>query len=73
MEIAQIIDSALEEYYAELGLPVPNWKRKKNPDWWREGLQSAIWEHHTIADAVARKDIELARTLLRRHLENALI
>ena len=40
MEIAQIIDSALEEYYAELGLPVPNWKRKKNPDWWKEYLIS---------------------------------
>ncbi len=40
MEIAQIIDSALEEHYAELGLPVPNWKRTKNPDWWREYLSS---------------------------------
>ena len=40
MEIAQIIDSALEEHYSELGLPVPNWKRTKNPDWWREYLSS---------------------------------
>ena len=24
MEIAQIIDNALEEHYSELGLPVPN-------------------------------------------------
>ena len=40
MEIAQIIDKALEEHYSELGLPVPNWKRNKNPDWWVEYLIS---------------------------------
>ena len=40
MEIAQIIDKALEEQYSELGLPVPNWKRNKNPDWWVEYLIS---------------------------------
>ena len=40
MEIAQIIDSALEEHYSELGLSVPNWKRNKNPDWWVEYLIS---------------------------------
>jgi len=39
MEIAQIIDEALEEHYSELGLPVPNWKQKKNPDWWVQYLQ----------------------------------
>ena len=38
MEIAQIIDEALEEHYAELGLPVPVWKREKNPQWWVEYL-----------------------------------
>ena len=38
MEIAQIIDEALEEHYAELGLPVPVWKREKNPQWWIEYL-----------------------------------
>jgi len=45
----------------------------KSSPHWREGLQSAVWEHRAIADAIARKDIELARSLLRRHLENALI
>ena len=39
MEIAQIIDEALEEHYSELGLPVPNWKQKKDPDWWLEYLK----------------------------------
>ena len=29
MEIAQIIDDALFEYYSEQGLEVPNWKDKK--------------------------------------------
>ena len=38
MEIAQIIDETLEEHYAELGLPVPVWKREKNPQWWVEYL-----------------------------------
>ena len=40
MEIAQIIDEALEEYYSQLGLPVPNWKQNKNPQWWIEYLIS---------------------------------
>jgi hypothetical protein len=39
MEIAQTIDDALEEHYSELGLPVPNWKRKKDPEWWIEYLK----------------------------------
>ena len=39
MEIAQIIDKALEEHYSSLGLPVPNWKRQNNPDWWIEYLR----------------------------------
>ena len=37
MEIAQIIDKALWEHYFELGLPVPNWK-KKDPQWWIDYL-----------------------------------
>ena len=40
MEIAQIIDDALDEYYSELGLPVPNWKRQKDPQWWTDYLKS---------------------------------
>ena len=37
MEIAQIIDESLYEYYSEKGKPVPNWK-KKDPEWWTEYL-----------------------------------
>ena len=40
MEIAQTIDEALEEYYSEIGRPVPQWKRQKDPDWWRDYLIS---------------------------------
>jgi len=34
MEIAQIIDDALFEYYSEKGLEVPQWKMQKDPQWW---------------------------------------
>lgn len=40
MEIAQIIDNALFEYYSERGLDVPNWKMQRDPDWWIEYLRS---------------------------------
>lgn len=40
LEIAQIIDEAISEYYSLQGKPVPNWKYKKNPDWWVEYLES---------------------------------
>ena len=39
MEIVLIIDKALEKYYLELGLPVPEWKRKKDPQWWIDYLK----------------------------------
>ena len=39
MEIAQIIDEAISEYYSLQGLPVPNWKTKKDPVWWTEYLK----------------------------------
>ena len=40
MEIAQIIDEAINEYYSLHGLLVPDWKQKRDPDWWREYLES---------------------------------
>jgi len=39
MEIAQIIDDALYEWYSERGRDVPKWKQK-DPDWWIEYLDS---------------------------------
>jgi len=40
MEIAQTIDEAISEYYSLQGLPVPDWKQKRDPDWWIEYLKS---------------------------------
>jgi hypothetical protein len=40
LEIAQIINEAINEYYSLRGLPVPDWKVKKNPDWWIEYLKN---------------------------------
>ena len=40
MEISQIIDRALKEYYSEKGEDVPNWKLKKDPEWWIDYLRS---------------------------------
>lgn len=34
LEIAQIINDALYEWYSERGLEVPDWKMKRDPDWW---------------------------------------
>jgi len=40
LEIAQTINDALFEYYSERGLEVPDWKMKKDPDWWIDYLIS---------------------------------
>ena len=40
MEIAQTIDEAINEYYSLHGLPVPDWKQKRDPDWWHDYLES---------------------------------
>ena len=41
MEIAQIIDDALYQYYAvERGEKVPNWRYIKDAEWWIEYLKS---------------------------------
>jgi hypothetical protein len=41
MEIAQIIDDALYEYYVvERDEEVPNWRYIKDQDWWLEYLDS---------------------------------
>ena len=39
MEIAQTIDDALNEWYSERGLSVPQWKTRKNPQWWIDYLE----------------------------------
>jgi len=38
MEIVQIIDKSINDYYVGQGKPVPQWKTKKDPDWWTRYL-----------------------------------
>ena len=38
MEVAQIIDEAIREYYSLHDKPVPRWRMKRDPDWWTEYL-----------------------------------
>ena len=41
LQVAQIIDDALYQYYVvEQGKEVPNWRYIKDQDWWVEYLQS---------------------------------
>ena len=42
-----------------------------NPHW-NEVSQTSVYEHRTIAEAFALRDTELARNLLRKHLERSL-
>jgi hypothetical protein len=39
MEIAQIIDEAINEWYSLHNLPVPDWKYNRDPEWWIEYLK----------------------------------
>jgi hypothetical protein len=39
MEVKQIIDDALFEYYSEKEMEVPQWKRNKDPQWWIDYLK----------------------------------
>jgi len=44
---------------------------QKNPNW-RKVSPDAVWEHKAIANAIALRDVELARNILRHHLDNSL-
>jgi len=39
MEVKQIIDDALFEWYTERGIEVPEWRRTKDPQWWIDCLK----------------------------------
>ena len=39
LEIAQIINEAINEWYSLHNLPVPDWKQKRDPDWWIDYLK----------------------------------
>ena len=40
MEVKQTIDDALFEYYSEKGLEVPQWRMRRDPEWWTDYLLS---------------------------------
>ena len=40
MEVKQIIDEALFQYYFEKGMEVPQWRMRRDPEWWTEYLLS---------------------------------
>ena len=39
IEIAEVIDEAIWRWYFEHGKEVPNWKMKKDPQWWIDYLE----------------------------------
>ena len=39
LEMSEKIDTALKEYYDSVGKPVPQWKQRRNPEWWVEYLR----------------------------------
>jgi hypothetical protein len=39
IETKEIIDQSIWEWYFERGLEVPNWKLKKDPQWWVDYLR----------------------------------
>ena len=39
LQIAQTIDEVINEYYSLQGIPVPNWKTQKDPQWWIDYLK----------------------------------
>jgi len=44
-EVSEKIDMAIWEWYSERGLEVPNWKMKKDPQWWTDYLEELKNEH----------------------------
>ncbi len=41
---------------------------KHVPGWGRRSASAAVWQHRAIAEAFRMRDVELARSLLRQHL-----
>lgn len=39
IEVSETIDKVIWEWYSERGLDVPNWKYKKDPQWWIDYLE----------------------------------
>ena len=39
IEVAEVIDEAIWQWYFENGKEVPNWKYEKDPQWWTDYLE----------------------------------
>jgi len=39
VEVAEIIDEAIWQWYFENGKEVPNWKYQRDPQWWTDYLE----------------------------------
>lgn len=39
IEIGDIITDAIRDWYLESGIPEPNWKINKDPQWWIDYLK----------------------------------
>ena len=40
LETAEIVSQAISDWYLENGLPEPDWKIQKDPEWWTSYLDT---------------------------------
>jgi hypothetical protein len=45
LETAEIISQAISDWYLENGIPEPDWKIQKDPEWWTSYLDSLKTDH----------------------------
>lgn len=39
IEIKETLEKAISDWYLENGMPEPNWKMQKDPQWWTDYLK----------------------------------
>ena len=45
LETAETLSQAISDWYLENGLPEPDWKIQKDPEWWTSYLDSLETDH----------------------------
>ncbi len=45
LETAETLSQAISDWYLENGLPEPDWKIQKDPEWWTSYLASLKTDH----------------------------
>jgi hypothetical protein len=45
LETAETVSQAISDWYLENGLPEPEWKIQKDPEWWTSYLDSLKTDH----------------------------